>query len=195
MLLFTLTASAGTEAVTADGKAVILNDDGTWVLKPTEAAPVEAVEVSSDCSVLTKTETDRMTGRTTTHMMKALMLSDDGNDGLAIDVLRASNVTIWSTRAFGASACVDDTSKVNILFRDGTRLEMENDISFNCEHDLATFYGGIFGKKSQYEQLSTKEIDMLRVWTHEGFVERTLSAEQATLLRNSFACLSPQVEV
>lgn len=69
-------------------------------------------------------------------------------------------------------------------------LHEEKRNKFNCDGSFVVYFGGPFGKKKEQQILTEREIDAMRVWTHDGFVERTLTIEQRSDLRQSFVCLS-----
>lgn len=186
LLLATHAFAADVEATTTSGEKVLLREDGTWIAKP-----VETVTESdpNDCSTVVSTTHDRVSGKSTTMMDSPLVLSEDGKSGLIMSALKGRQSIIWSITAIGASSCVDDDNKVNILFTDGTRMEIENDVDFNCDGRHTTYYGGVFGKRAQLDALATKDIEVVRVWTRRGYVEKTLKPEQAAHLRTAFACL------
>jgi len=190
LLTLALTASAAdTPATTEDGRKVVLHDDHTW--SEAGAEPVAPTEPGAPktCDDLVATDTDKMSGRTSTSTKAPLIVSEDGKTGLVIMAFTGSNSLIWSVKAIGASSCIDDDAKALVLFTDGSRLELENDSKFNCDGSWVAYFGGSFGKKKEQRALSEKEIDAMRVWTHDGFVERTFTEEQRADLRQSFACL------
>tara|TARA_R110002033_G_scaffold170884_1_gene214659 strand:+ start:876 stop:1496 length:621 start_codon:yes stop_codon:yes gene_type:complete len=185
--------SAQINATTDNGKKVILNEDGTWkyVEKKTNEA-TDDIEVSSDCSSYIITETDKMTGKSSTGAKETLIISEDGGKtGFGIYALNSSNskALIMSVQAVGAGSCVDDDNKMNILFRDGSRLELINDGKFNCDAKMTLYFGGIFGKKKQLEELATKEIETMRVWTSKSYVEKDFSSAQSKQLMKTISCL------
>ena len=184
LLFATHAFAADVEATTSSGAKVILREDGTWVAKPTPPA-----SNPDDCSTVVSTTHDRVSGTTSTMMINPLVLSDDGKKGLIMYTMKGQQSIIWAITVVGASSCVDDDNKVNVLFTDGTRMEVENDANFNCDGRHTTYYGGVFGKRAQFNALATKNIEVVRVWTRQGYVEKTLNQEQATHLRSAFACL------
>jgi hypothetical protein len=76
-----------------------------------------------------------------------------------------------------------------VLFRDGQRLELENDSDFNCNAESTLYFGGVFGKTKQLTQLRSTEIATLRVWTRGEFVQRDLASADSQRLRLGFTCL------
>lgn len=184
----TFSMLAQTTATTKDGKKVILNDDGTWKYDTTVVAEKK---VDLECSELISTETDKMTGKSSTASKKTLIISDDGGkNGFGIFLMKSSNSIIFSIQAVGAGSCIDDDSKMNILFRDGTRLELVNNGKFNCKAKFTLYFGGAFGKKKELEMLRTKEIETMRVWTSKSYVEKDFSSEQSKQLMKTVDCLN-----
>ena len=184
----TFSLFAQTEATTKDGKKVILNDDGTWKYDTTV---VVEKTVNLECSELISTETDKMTGKSSTAAKKTLIISDDGGkNGFGIFLMNSSSGSIiFSIQAVGAGSCIDDDNKMNILFRDGTRLELVNNGKFNCKAKFTLYFGGSFGKKKQLEMLRTKEIETMRIWTSKSYVEKDFTSEQSKQLMKTVDCL------
>ena len=179
---------AQTEATTKDGRKAILYEDGTWKYY-TEAPKVD--HVSYECLDLIETITDKMTGQITTSSKKFLEILDDGGEtGFIIGCIKGSDFIIMAIKVVGAGNCIDDDDKANILFRDGSKLELSNDDKFNCDAEFTLYFGGVFGKKKQLNELTTKEIETMRVWTSGGAVQKNFSNEQSKILMNTLKCLS-----
>jgi hypothetical protein len=180
--------TAQTKATTEDGKKVVLNEDGTWKY---ESATTDTPTTGYECSDLVFTETDKMTGTSSTSAKETLIISEDGGkSGFGITLLNGSNSLIVSIQAVGAGSCINDDSKMNILFRDGTRLEFVNNGKFNCDAKFTLYLGGSFGKKSQLNLLKTKEIETMRIWTTKSYVEKDFSKDQSVKLKSIISCLT-----
>lgn len=182
--------NAQSEVITNNGKKVILNDDGTWVYASIETE--ESIDISDDCSTYISTKTDKVTGKSTTSLSETLIISKDGGEkGFGVIAMKADKKSlILSIKAIGAGNCIDDKGKMNVLFRDGTRLELTNDGDFNCNANYVQYFGGVFGKKKEIEMFKNKEIETIRVWTSKGYVEENLTDEQSKIFMNSMRCLS-----
>lgn len=191
ILTFTaLSTFAQTEATTKDGKKVILNDDGTW--KYVETTTTETA-ISLDCADLISTETDKMTGKSTTASKETLIISEDGGKtGFGIFIMDISGSLVFSIQAVGAGSCIDDDNKMNVLFRDGTRLELVNNGKFNCDGKFTLYFGGSFGKKKELEMFRTKEVETMRIWTSKSYVEKDFSSDQSKQLMKTVDCLLNQ---
>ena len=96
---------------------------------------------------------------------------------------------IWLMTVVGGSGCIDETDKAIFLFRDGTRFTYENDTSFNCKQNFTLYLGPPFGKLDFAEKLISTDLEAVRVWTREQFVEMAVTPAEALTLRNTFACL------
>lgn len=178
------------EATTTDGKKVLLNTNGTWTYAEKNAS--DTVSNSLSCESLISTEVDKVTGNSTIGSISTLVVSKDGGkNGFGIFFMKSSTGSIiTSIKAVGAGSCIDEKAKMNILFRDGTRLELLNDTKFNCEGKYTLYFLGAFGKKKELEMLKTKEIETMRIWTSDSFVEQDFSAEQSQTVMMSLQCLS-----
>ncbi len=190
ILILTITSFsvfAQTEATTNDGKKVILNEDGTW--KYSEVTIAET-KLSLECSDLISTKTDKMTGKSSTSSTETLIISDDGGkNGFGIYFMDLSGTIVFSIQAVGAGSCIDDDNKMNVLFRDGTRLELINNAKFNCDAKFTLYFGGSFGKKKELEIFRTKEIETMRIWTSKSYVEKDFSSDQSKQFMKTIDCL------
>jgi hypothetical protein len=191
LILFNLSSFAQIEATTKDGKAIILNSDGSWkyVEKDTNS-----IKKSLDCSDLIETKSDKMTGKTTVSSKETLSISDDGgNTGIGIHIYDSPELKglILLFRAVGAGSCIDDSDNINVLFRDGTRLELQNDGSFNCDASFTLLLGG-YTRKKELELFRTKEVETMRIWTMKSYVEKDFDSEQSKQLMQTISCLVGQ---
>lgn len=178
------------QATTTDGKKVILNEDGTWKYIEAEKQ-IKYSENNSDCSVYISTDLDKVTGKSTVAAKDMLIVSKDGGKkGFGIYVLKGSNSIIFSIQAVGAGNCIDDNNKMNVLFRDGTRLELVNEGKFNCDAKYTQYFGGAFGKRSELELFRTKEVETIRIWTSKSYVEENFTSIQSRELISVVDCLS-----
>lgn len=191
ILAFTvLSTFAQTEATTNDGKKVILNDDGTWKYVETSVEKQEPVN-SSDCSNYISTEVDKVTGKSTVAAKEMLIVSKDGGkNGFGFYIMKSNRGSIiFSIQAVGAGNCIDDDNKMNVLFRDGTRIELINDGKFNCDAKYTQYFGGVFGKKKELEMFRTKEVETIRIWTSKSYVQEDFTPEQSKQLLHTVDCL------
>ncbi len=177
------------DATTKDGKKVILKNDGTWQYVQLDPKGLYAGS-NLDCESLVSVETDKMTGETFFGSKKSLVISDDnGSNGFAIYLLKASRSLIFVSNVSGAGNCIDEKNKMNILFRDGNRVELQNNGDFNCKGKFTVYFGGAFGNQKALDMLKTKEIETMRIWTSSGFVEKDFSQLQSKELMATINCL------
>lgn len=185
LLLTTMTVYCQIEATTKDGKKVVLNNDGTWKY----AENITESQISYACVDIIKDETDKMTGKSTRSGKEPILISKDGKNGFGFYLLEGANSIIMSITVVGAGSCIDDTNKMNILFRDGSRLELVNNAKFNCDSNFTLYFGSVFGKKKELEQLRSKEIETMRIWTSKSYVEEDFSLENSKLFMKTMSCL------
>lgn len=190
LTLTVLSTFAQTEATTNDGRKVILNDDGTWKYVETKTENTESTD-NSDCSNYISTETDKVTGKASVAAKEMLVVSKDGGkNGFGFYILKSDKGSIiFSIQAVGAGNCIDDDDKMNVLFRDGTRIELVNDADFNCDAKYTQYFGGVFGRKKELEMFRTKEVETIRIWTSDGYVEEDFNSEQSNQLLHTVDCL------
>lgn len=182
---------AQTQATTKDGREVVLNSDGTW--KYVESNGSSNGSVSLECSELVSSKVDKMTGETSVSASEAIIVSDDGKEGIAIYLLQGNPGgarLIFILKAIGAGNCIDDDDKMNVLFSDGSRLEIENDGDFNCDAEFTVYFGGVFGKKREWTMLKEKRIESMRVWTTKGYVEEDFTEDQGEIVKATINCLA-----
>lgn len=176
-------------AVAENGKKVILKSDGTW--KYVEEKSDSIVIESSDCNSLIKTTTDKMTGKSTTSANNSITLTEGGKTGLGIFLMKSSGGAIILTiQTVGAGSCIDEGSKINLLFDDGSRLELINDADFNCKGKATVYFGDVFGKTKQLAELQTKKISTMRVWTNDSYVEKDFPEDKKAQFFNVINCLT-----
>jgi len=122
LVFITHTAIGQIEATTKDGKKVILNSDGTWKFDET----ISETQTSFECGNLVTSKNDKVTGKTTKGSKEAILVSTDGKNGFGFYIFEGSNSIILNVTVVGASSCIEDINKMNVLFRDGSRLELVN---------------------------------------------------------------------
>ena len=183
----TISVIAQKEATTSDGKKIILNYDGTW--KYAETTQVEK-GISLECSDVIATETDRVTGRTSTGAINTLVISEDGDKtGFGIYLMNVATSLVIRIQVIGSGNCIDKDGTMNILFKDGTRLTLSNGTGFNCEGNFTLYFGGLFRKENQLEMLRTKEVETMRIWTSRSYVEKDFTVNQSKQLMKTIDCL------
>ena len=79
---------------------------------------------------------------------------------------------------------------MNILFRDGTRLEFINNADHNCDGEFTLYFGGIYGRIKLLEQLKTKEIEIMRIGTTNGNIDEEFTTENSWEFIKALECLS-----
>jgi len=184
------------EFTTDDGRKIILNTDGTWNYKESIAAEMTPATVTTainntySCDDLLSYEEDKMTGKTTYGAKESLILSKDGKNGFNILAFKSKKITALSIVVVGASICIKETSKANILFRDGTRLELGNRGKFNCNGKFNIYMGGAMGNKKALEEMRSKQIETMRIWTSRGHVQEDFSEDESMKLMTLIDCLS-----
>ena len=199
---------AQTEVTTKDGRKAILYEDGTWkyyIATPVvissngvileycvETPKVEVAQISYECADLISTKTDKMTGKTYTSNKEFLYISGKNRTGFRILCMKTTTyitIAIWDNEGVTSSYRSDDDDELEILFRDGSKLVLANDRQ--CYGvDFIIYFGNVFGKKKQLNELTTKEIETIRVWTSGGAVQKNFSNEQSKILMNTLKCLS-----
>ena len=128
-LIFTGQVFGQVKTINKDGKAIILNDDGTWRYDDSNTETIPSL----DCSDLTITYLDKVTGFTARANKEPIIVSKDFKNGFSFYLIEKNSIIVINLTILGASSCIDETNKMNILFRDGTRLEFINNADYKCD--------------------------------------------------------------
>lgn len=177
-------------ATTENGKKVILNNNGSWKYDVENNLPENKSE-NINCSNWIIKQEDKVSGSSVLTMKNPIIVSQDGGEnGLIIRLVFSSNTIILNIIANGAGRCIDKNAKINILFKDGSRMELLNESDFNCKGSATIYFGGIFGKKNKLIDFKNKNIETIRVWTSDSYVQETLDEEQSMYFRSALNCLS-----
>ncbi len=184
--LTTVQAYSQIVATTEEGEKVILNEDGTWMY-----ADEQQQAQSLTCEDLISIETDKMTGESVIGAKNLLKVFKDENNqhGFAIFVHKGKRSIIFSIKVLGASNCIQDDSKILILFRDGERMELNNEGGENCDANFTLMFEGPAGKKKELRKFGSKEVESFRIWTAKGFVENDFSPMESIKFMKTVSCL------
>src|SRR6266704_2828693 len=93
---------------------------------------------SQDCSKYIKVSYDKMTGDSTFSSKETLKILKPGDKtALLVYWIKDSNSSPFLTVSpINAGDCVEADSYLLILFKDGKRLQLKNQIGFNCDREL-----------------------------------------------------------
>jgi hypothetical protein len=178
--------NAQTQATTNDGKLVLLNEDGSWAYEEKIETKIEPTA----CDAYISTDVDKVTGKKSTAIKKSIIVSKNGGKkGFGFFLMNSKKSLIMSIKAVGAGGCIDDDAKMNVLFTDGSRLELINNGKFNCKSKFTLYFGGGFGQEKILENFKNKEVEIIRIWTTKSFVEETFTKQQREDLKNTINCL------
>jgi hypothetical protein len=144
---------------------------------------------SDDCKKWVKYHEDKVGGKGYYVNKESIIVTFDNQQGLNITVMETNKSIIFSIVAVGAGRCIEEKAKIQILFTDDSRIELQTNNDFNCENSAVVYFLNVFGRKWEYEQLSTKNIQTMRVWTSRGYVEENFSEAKAEQLKNVFRCV------
>jgi hypothetical protein len=158
-------------------------------LNPVEVDVVEISEVTESCSSSVIKKTDKMTGTTSLSSLNSLTISNS-SQRLSIYMMNMKNVVVLNINVFGAGSCIDDDNEIIVLFKDGTKLKMYADNKFNCKSEFTLYFKGGFGKISQLEELRSKEIETIRVYTSSSVAQVDLTKEQSIEFMETIKCIS-----
>jgi len=124
---------------TSSGKKVKLNSNGTW--EYVQTGKKETVEFK--CEDVIETSVDKVTGKSSIATKDFITVGDKEN-GFNIIMLITSNSLVFSLGVNGKVGCIDEKDKMNVLFRDGTRIELLHNSKFNCTGDFTVYFSKSF---------------------------------------------------
>lgn len=150
-------------------------------------------QTQAECDDYIEVTKDKMTGNVAiTAPIDPIISSDDGKNGLSMYWLAERRILILKLMVL-EGGCIDQGGDINVLFRDGTRLTTKHNEKFNCKGDATVWFFMAY-KKKELEMMTTKEIEAIRVVTHDSYVQRELTEEQSSLLLNSAKCMLAKIK-
>lgn len=155
---------------------------------------VFVVSQAQICDNYVKTSIDKVKGTTTIASKSKIIVSDDGGKtGFGISFMitdHNENELAVFIQAVGASNCIDENSEILFLFDDGTRLTLLNDTKFNCDAEVIVLFGGNFGRMNELNELKSKKVQTMRVYTYKGFVQQDFTESHKNEFLTTINCLS-----
>lgn len=187
-MLTSISAFSQIEATTTDGKKVLLNSNGTWSYKNETSSKTDNLTV---CDSLVEMITDKVSGESYLTMKKSLLISKDEKNGFLVWMSKSKQGNlIIRFKIYGAGSCVEKDTKINILYRDGSRQELNANNDFNCEQTAVVYFGGVFGKTKIQDEFKLKEIETLRIWTSKSYHQEDFTKENSIEFRNLVNCFT-----
>lgn len=147
---------------------------------------------TTDCKLFTVMQVDEVTGDTIHAAKKRVFLKDmETLQAMSFDVYKAPKSSlIISIKTVGLKSCIDEGNKINILFIDGTRMELQNHQDFNCEGEFAVYISDSFDNEEAVHLLSSKEIKTIRLHdSKHNSIQLSPNATNRASLKNIIACL------
>ena len=210
MLMQSISFGQTEEATTRSGKKVILYADGTWKYaddtkqeikkneekkkEPEKRVEPESSVLPGECAAAFEAIEDQRTGIRTTRTKNLIIIAEaNGKKEISVSLQKGAKLVIKMTlRATGAGECVGEGNKINLIFTDNSKLDMANDGLSNCRGESSVNFGGPYGRKKMLEELKTKKIKSIKVWTQQGSVQLNLSVENQEEILRMINCLSTQ---
>lgn len=171
-----------------NGKKISLNENGTWEYI-SSGTPNKGLQDELNCESIIIRDQDKMTGDITFLSKESILISKDDKDGLSINCFRIDKNFIFSIVAVGASNCIKKDNEILILLRNGERLSLKNNLKFNCKNESSIYFGNRFSNMNTFKKLIDFEIETMRVWTSDGYVEEDFTKDQSKLLKQTLSCL------
>jgi hypothetical protein len=86
--------------------------------------------------------------------------------------------------------CVDEGSKINFLFTDGTRCTVLSTNDFNCKGKFEIYLGGALGGGTDYTFFTDKKIEAIRFNSSTKIVDFEFNEKQAVRFSKELKCIS-----
>ena len=127
-----------------------------------------------------------------------IVIKKDEKNKLILALLAMERTIILSIIVVGGGDCIDETNKMNVVFRDGTKLEMLNNGGFNCDAEFSIFFGGDFGHKKELGLFLTNEIETIKISTRKSTIDKArnnvvevaVPPDTSKLIMESITCLT-----
>jgi hypothetical protein len=142
------------------------------------------------CETLIETTTDRMTGKTSHRSVVSIPFQMAATD-------KSARLTIYKSRRAvdlyfkftGTLHCIDQYQDITILMRDGQRIKLKNDNSYNCDGLFVVSFINTASPRRHARTLAQKEIQAFRVSARSGFFEVDLFEHQSKTIMHTINCL------
>jgi hypothetical protein len=149
----------------------------------------------SECPQLVSYEEDKVTGSTTITAPKEIIVcisEADINKGIGMYwMLLNKGRALEMALIVSGGGCIEQGAMVNVLFTDGTRLQIKGHNQFNCKGSVALYFGGSYGyRKSILNEFLSKQIETIRIHTADSYIEQDLTADQSLLFMKSGQCIA-----
>lgn len=147
-----------------------------------------------NCDDYINVENDRITGNRVigSNDINIVIDSENRDNAFGIDFWYNSStedVIVLNVQIRGGGNCIDRGDKMNILFRDGTRMELSNVGDFNCDPLYTQYFGSIFGMTEKLDEFGSKEIELMRIQTRNESVDVEFSEEESKQVMNVARCV------
>lgn len=143
----------------------------------------------AQCDKVVTLMTDEVSGVSNWTSTDNIVFSEDNKSGMIHYLLLSADMKslIWVNTSTEIS-CVDEKTKIDILFTDDTRISLYSDGKFNCKGKATVYFGHVFGRRNEAKELSTKQIKIIRINGSTSHTE-TVNEQSATLFTEAFNCL------
>ncbi|HYG37231.1 MAG TPA: hypothetical protein VD908_01370 [Cytophagales bacterium] len=173
-------------ATTSDRRVVILNENGTWKF---EEEIVEPTTISftpeGKCDFWVTSKSDKVEGIDYKINRETIFFSNNfKNKNVGIGIVN-SNGKI-NLKFYLSKGCLEEKSRIVFLFEDSTRLELTTSNKANCKGNASIS----LNDKSIINDLITKEINIVRIYTKDGFIEQSPSLKEQGQFSNLLYCIS-----
>lgn len=147
------------------------------------------VSFSQDCDSIILYEVDKMDDSKSWSIKNPLVIGDD-KTGIRMNLLMGdgNKTIIWINTAYGVG-CIDKGNKIDVLFTDGTKLQLYATGAFNCQEKSVFYFHKVFGTAKHLDTFCEKYIATIRVWSMKSYNQQDLSEQEGKDFNAAFNCL------
>ena len=120
---------------------------------------------------------------------ESIIFTENNKNGMVSLLILSSDKKsiIWVNTSTEIS-CIEEKTKVEILFTDGTRMSLYSDGKFNCKGKFTTYFGSVFGKREEANILASKQMKTIRI-NGSNYHTENVTERAALIFSESFKCL------
>lgn len=147
-----------------------------------------AANGQTTCDTWVVKKYDKMTDLTSYETTKPFKILDNTLNGITIQLIKGEYATIWAITVYYKDRCIKKDAQMIVLLKNGERLTFTNNTDYNCKGNFFVYFSDMNYSFDKFKLLASKEIDAIRVWTEDEFIDVNLNTKQSTELLSIFKC-------
>lgn len=125
-----------------------------------------------------------------TGTLKKLVVSADSKTGFVISFMKTRHEPIvWTTKVIGTGICIDENTKMALIFKGGTTFNFANEGPANCDGNFKLRFGGEAGNDIAFDLMKEKDIRAIRIWNSKFSSDQFVHEYDAAIFRSAMNCL------